>query len=70
MRKSGARDDHPHRSDQSHQPAGRDLREVYQRTNDRPFTAIDDVISREELIALSDNGYKKIAGYSKDALRA
>src|SRR6202161_895653 len=44
------------------------LREVFQRTNDRPFAAIDDVISREELVALSD-GYKRIAGYSKDALR-
>jgi 5-methylphenazine-1-carboxylate 1-monooxygenase len=45
------------------------LREVFQRTNDRPFAAIDDVISREELVALSD-GYKRIAGYSKEALRA
>jgi 5-methylphenazine-1-carboxylate 1-monooxygenase len=45
------------------------LREVFERTNDRPFAAIDDVISREELVALSD-GYKKIAGYSKEALRA
>ena len=45
------------------------LREVFQRTNDRPFAAIDDVISREELVALSE-GYKRIAGYSKDALRA
>jgi 2-polyprenyl-6-methoxyphenol hydroxylase-like FAD-dependent oxidoreductase len=44
------------------------LREVYQRTNDRPFADIDDVISREELVALSDS-YKRIAGYSRDALR-
>jgi 2-polyprenyl-6-methoxyphenol hydroxylase-like FAD-dependent oxidoreductase len=44
------------------------LREVFQRTNDRPFAAIDDVISRDELVALSE-GYKRIAGYSKDALR-
>jgi 2-polyprenyl-6-methoxyphenol hydroxylase-like FAD-dependent oxidoreductase len=44
------------------------LREVFQRTNDRPFGRIDDVISREELVALSE-GYKRIAGYSKDALR-
>ena len=44
------------------------LREVFQRTNDRPFGVIDDVISREELVALSE-GYKRIAGYSKDALR-
>ena len=45
------------------------LREVFQRTNDTPFGRIDDVISREELVAMSD-GYKRIAGYSKDALRA
>jgi 5-methylphenazine-1-carboxylate 1-monooxygenase len=45
------------------------LREVYQRTNDRPFTSIDDIISRAELVALSDS-YKQIAGYSKETLRA
>src|SRR5882672_6761178 len=45
------------------------LREVFQRTNDRPFDSIDDVISRDELVALSE-GYKRIAGYSKDALRS
>jgi 2-polyprenyl-6-methoxyphenol hydroxylase-like FAD-dependent oxidoreductase len=45
------------------------LREVFQRTHDRPFGSIDDVISRDELVALSE-GYKRIAGYSKDALRA
>jgi 2-polyprenyl-6-methoxyphenol hydroxylase-like FAD-dependent oxidoreductase len=45
------------------------LREVFQRTGDRPFKAIEDVISRDELVALSE-GYKRIAGYSKDALRA
>jgi 5-methylphenazine-1-carboxylate 1-monooxygenase len=44
------------------------LREVFQRTHDRPFARIDDVISRDELVALSE-GYKRIAGYSKDALR-
>jgi 5-methylphenazine-1-carboxylate 1-monooxygenase len=44
------------------------LREVFQRTHDRPFGQIDDVISRDELVALSE-GYKRIAGYSKDALR-
>jgi 2-polyprenyl-6-methoxyphenol hydroxylase-like FAD-dependent oxidoreductase len=45
------------------------LREVFERTHDRPFAKIDDVISREELTALSE-GYKKIAGYSKEALRS
>ncbi len=44
------------------------LREVFQRTHDRPFGRIDDVISRDELVALSE-GYKRIAGYSRDALR-
>jgi 2-polyprenyl-6-methoxyphenol hydroxylase-like FAD-dependent oxidoreductase len=44
------------------------LREVFQRTRDRPFAAIGDVISPEELVALSE-GYKRIAGYSKEALR-
>jgi 2-polyprenyl-6-methoxyphenol hydroxylase-like FAD-dependent oxidoreductase len=43
------------------------LREVFLRTNDRPFKAIDDVISRDELVALSE-GYKRIAGYSQEAL--
>jgi 2-polyprenyl-6-methoxyphenol hydroxylase-like FAD-dependent oxidoreductase len=45
------------------------LREVFQRTNDQPFSQIDDVISHGELVALSE-GYKKIAGYSKEALRS
>ena len=44
------------------------LREVFERTHDQPFASIDDVISRDELVALSE-GYKRIAGYSKDALR-
>ena len=44
------------------------LREVFERTNDRPFATIDDVISHQELVALSE-GYKRIAGYSKEALR-
>jgi 2-polyprenyl-6-methoxyphenol hydroxylase-like FAD-dependent oxidoreductase len=44
------------------------LREVFERTKDRPFRAIDEVISRDELVALSE-GYKRIAGYTKEALR-
>ncbi|GAC1645468.1 MAG: hypothetical protein NVS4B4_20620 [Bradyrhizobium sp.] len=44
------------------------LREVFERTRDRPFGRIDDVISRDELVALSE-GYKRIAGYSRAALR-
>jgi 2-polyprenyl-6-methoxyphenol hydroxylase-like FAD-dependent oxidoreductase len=45
------------------------LREVYRRTSDRPFKTIDDVISHDELVALSDS-YKQVAGFSKEALRA
>src|SRR5256885_1247791 len=45
------------------------LREVYERTSDRPFEAIEDVISRAELLAMSDS-YKRIAGFSREALRA
>jgi 2-polyprenyl-6-methoxyphenol hydroxylase-like FAD-dependent oxidoreductase len=44
------------------------LREVFERTGDRPFKTIEDVISRQELVGLSE-GYKRIAGYSKEALR-
>ena len=38
------------------------LREVYLRTGDRPFANIDDVISRDELTALSE-GYKRVTGH-------
>jgi 2-polyprenyl-6-methoxyphenol hydroxylase-like FAD-dependent oxidoreductase len=41
------------------------LREVYVRTGDRPFRNIDDVITRDELAALSD-GYKRVAGYDRE----
>ena len=44
------------------------LREVFQRSHDKPFRAIEDIISLDELRALSD-GYKQIAGYSVDSLR-
>jgi 2-polyprenyl-6-methoxyphenol hydroxylase-like FAD-dependent oxidoreductase len=44
------------------------LREVFQRTNDRPFDRIDDVISRDELVAISES-YKRVTGHSKDAVR-
>ena len=43
------------------------LREVYLRTGDRQFNNIDEVISREELIALTQ-GYAKVAGYDKESL--
>jgi 2-polyprenyl-6-methoxyphenol hydroxylase-like FAD-dependent oxidoreductase len=44
------------------------LREVFLRTGDKPFAAIEDVIRLDELRALSD-GYKQIAGYSVEGLR-
>ena len=44
------------------------LHEVYRRTGDKPFKNIDDVISREELVALS-GGYKRVAGYDKERLK-
>ena len=43
------------------------LREVYQRTGDRPFARIEDVISESELRAISD-GYKRVAGYDRESL--
>ena len=43
------------------------LREIYERTGDRPFDRIDSVIGAEELKALSDR-YKRVAGYDKRAL--
>jgi 2-polyprenyl-6-methoxyphenol hydroxylase-like FAD-dependent oxidoreductase len=43
------------------------LGEVFRRTGDRPFGSIDEVISREELAAISE-GYKRIAGCDQDAL--
>jgi 2-polyprenyl-6-methoxyphenol hydroxylase-like FAD-dependent oxidoreductase len=43
------------------------LGEVHRRTGDKPFTAIEDVISPEELQAISD-GYKRVAGYEKEKL--
>ena len=44
------------------------LQEVYRRTGDKPFKSIDDVISREELVALSES-YKRVAGYDKERLK-
>ena len=44
------------------------LQEVYRRTGDKPFERIEDVISREELVALSES-YKRVAGYDKERLK-
>jgi hypothetical protein len=43
------------------------LREVWRRTGDRPFARIEDVISQDELAALSGN-YQRIAGYARETL--
>ncbi len=45
------------------------LREVYQRTGDKPFARIEDVITAEELRALTE-GYQRVAGYDRESLRA
>ena len=51
-----------------HAPPDAILQEVYRRTGDKPFSHIEDVISREELAALSES-YKRIAGYDKEKLK-
>lgn len=43
------------------------LRVVYERTGDRPFGLIDDVVSRAELVAITD-AYKQVAGYDPATL--
>ena len=44
------------------------LREVYLRTGDKPFRRIDDVISHDELAALSER-YQRVAGFDKESLQ-
>jgi 2-polyprenyl-6-methoxyphenol hydroxylase-like FAD-dependent oxidoreductase len=44
------------------------LREVYERTGDRPFGRIEEVISAQELAALSQR-YKQVAGYDHESLQ-
>jgi len=43
------------------------LREVWKRSGDRPFARIEDVISREELVAISES-YKRVAGFERETL--
>src|SRR5206468_5343429 len=43
------------------------LREVFERTGDKPFRRVEDVITEEELVALSE-AYKRVAGYDKQSL--
>ena len=45
------------------------LREVFERTSDKPFARIEDVISEEELRAMSD-AYKRVAGFDRQSLSA
>jgi len=44
------------------------LRLVHERTGDKPFERIEDVVSAEELRALMER-YKHLAGFQRDALR-
>lgn len=44
------------------------IREVFERTGDKPFDNIDDVISADEIAAIAEN-YRKAVGFD-DALRA
>ena len=43
------------------------LREVWQRSGDKPFARIEDVIGNAELVAMSEN-YKRVAGFERDSL--
>ena len=44
------------------------LRTVHERTGDKPFERIEDVIKQDELSAMAGN-YKRIAGFEREALR-
>src|ERR671939_984385 len=44
------------------------LREVFLRTGDKPFARIEDVISREEMLAIT-GAYKRVACYDLDTLK-
>ena len=45
------------------------LKEVWERTGDKPFERIEDVMSAEEMAAIT-NRYKKVAGYDRQSLEA
>jgi 2-polyprenyl-6-methoxyphenol hydroxylase-like FAD-dependent oxidoreductase len=44
------------------------LREIFLRTGDKPFAHIDDVISQNELVRLSER-YQRVAGFDKETLQ-
>jgi 2-polyprenyl-6-methoxyphenol hydroxylase-like FAD-dependent oxidoreductase len=43
------------------------LRTVHERSGDRPFARVEDVISNEEIRAISDD-YKRVAGFERESL--
>ena len=43
------------------------LREIFERTGDRPFERVEEVISETELTALSE-AYKRVAGFDRESL--
>ena len=43
------------------------LKEVYERTGDKPFDEIEDIIERDELELIANN-YKTIAGFDLTSL--
>ena len=45
------------------------LREVFERTGDKPFASIDDVISRDELLAISER-YRRATGSAAPVRRS
>ena len=44
------------------------LRRVHERTGDRPFSRVEDVIGADELAALMED-YKRLAGFEREALK-
>jgi 2-polyprenyl-6-methoxyphenol hydroxylase-like FAD-dependent oxidoreductase len=44
------------------------LRLVHERTGDRPFARVEDVVTQEELAALMEK-YKRVAGFEREALK-
>ena len=50
------------------QPPDAILREVYERTGDRPFARIEDVISEEEMAAISES-YRRVSGNTRERSR-
>ena len=45
------------------------LRTVHERTGDKPFDRIEDVVGENEMRAMAEN-YKRIAGFEREALKS